>query len=100
MISLLCSEPCTFRVMTVPKKPQTAMPSSFNMEVRPVIPFRLEALDRFALKHVIVSPPSPLALHGPSKEVVFLELEAAWLVITSKVELACLQTGISGVEYF
>ena len=26
------SEPCTFSVMNIPKKPQAAMPSSFKME--------------------------------------------------------------------
>ena len=35
------SEPSTFRVMNIPQKPQAAMPSSFNIEVRPISVFCL-----------------------------------------------------------
>ena len=35
------SEPSTFCVMNIRKKPQAAMQSSFNIEVGPVRPFRL-----------------------------------------------------------
>ena len=34
-------EPRTFRVMNIPKKPQAAMPSSFNIEVLLISPFHL-----------------------------------------------------------
>ena len=35
------SEPSNFRVMNNPIKPQVAIPSSFNIEVRPISPLRL-----------------------------------------------------------
>ena len=35
------SDPSTSRVMNIPDKLQAAMPSSFNIEVRPINPFRL-----------------------------------------------------------
>ena len=41
------SEPSTFPVMNILKKPQAAIPSSFNIEVRPISSFRLPQLPHF-----------------------------------------------------
>ena len=35
------SEPDTFRIMNIPKKPQVALLSSLNIEVRPIVQFHL-----------------------------------------------------------
>ena len=40
------SEPSTSCVMNISKKPQTVMPSSLNIELRPISPFRLQHLRR------------------------------------------------------
>ena len=43
------SEPSTFRVINIPKKPQAAMPSSFKMEVTQISPFCLPSLCCFLI---------------------------------------------------
>ena len=44
------TKPSTFCVMSVPKMPQAAMPSSFKLEVKQISPFRLQLLRRFLLE--------------------------------------------------
>ena len=41
------SEPSSFPVTNIPLKPQAAMPSSFNTEVRPISPPASSALPEF-----------------------------------------------------